>query len=250
MWKQDRRGLLRVGERATQINKQTKRNMSTTNENGKQPEKIESPKQEASACCGPGCGCGTTVKPNKARWVVGVIVLAAAGVLVVRGMVKSDKGATQAATAGFANPAAVQTAAGTDAKAEAAATDETSVGTTLGAFSELNTAAAKTDAVFVFLPGKEGTSAKAPAAPMRAAARMMEGKGIKCGLFTLKPGCADYDQITKQIAVPGVLALVKGRGMSAVSGEVTEAKLLQGYVAAGQAGGCGPGASAGCCPSR
>jgi len=41
---------------------------------------------------------------------------------------------------------------------------------------------------------------------------------------------------------------VKGRGMSAVSGEVTEAKLLQGYVAAGSASKCGPGASAGCCP--
>ena len=50
------------------------------------------------------------------------------------------------------------------------------------------------------------------------------------------------------MAVPGVLAMVKGRGMSAVSGEVTEAKLLQGYVAAGSAGGCGPGAGAGCCP--
>jgi len=175
------------------------------------------------------------------------IVLAAAGVLVVKGMVKSDKGATQA-PAGFANPAATQVTAGADTKAEAAAADETTVGTTLGAFAELNTAAAKTDAVFVFLPGKEGTTSKAPSAPMKAAVRTMEGKGVKCGLFTLKPGTRDYDQIAKQMAIPGVLALVKGRGMSAVSGEVTEAKLLQGYVAAGSAGGCGPGASAGCCP--
>ena len=221
--------------------------MSTTNEDGKQPEKTEPMKQEGAACCGPGCGCGTAAKPGKARWVVGVIVLAAAGVLVVKGMIKSDKGAAQAATAGFANPAAVQPAAGADTKAEAAvAVDETSVGTTLGAFAELNTAAAKTDAVFVFLPGKEG-SGKAPSAPMNAAARAIEAKGMKCGLFTLKPGTRDYEQVSKQMAVPGVLALVKGRGMSAVSGEVTEAKLLQGYVAAGQAGGCGPGASLGCC---
>ena len=83
---------------------------------------------------------------------------------------------------------------------------------------------------------------------MKAAVRTMEAKGVKCGLFTLKPGTRDYDQVAKQMAVPGVLALVKGRGMSAVSGEVTEAKLLQGYVAAGSAGGCGPGAGAGCCP--
>ena len=102
--------------------------MSTTNEDGKQPENIESPKQQGSACCGPGCGCGTAAKPGKARWVVGVIVLAAAGVLVVKGMVKSDKGATQAATAGFANPAATQAAAGADTKAEAAAAEETTRG--------------------------------------------------------------------------------------------------------------------------
>src|SRR5512136_1679806 len=141
--------------------------MSTTNEDGKQPEKTEPMKQEAAACCGPGCGCGTAGKPGKARWMVGVIVLAAAGVLVVKGMIKSDKGATQAATAGFVNPAAVQPAAGTDAKAEAAvAVEETSVGTTLEALAELNTTAAKSDAVFVFLPGKEGTPGKAPATPM------------------------------------------------------------------------------------
>jgi hypothetical protein len=221
--------------------------MSTTNENGEQPEKMESVK-EGTACCGPGCGCGTGAKPNNARWVVGVIVLAAAGVLVVKGMVKSDKGATQAPADGFANPTATQVAAGADTKAEVAAADETTVGTTLGAFAELSTAAAKIDAVFVFLPGKEGASTKAPSAPMKSAARAIEAKGMKCGLFTLKPGCADYDQIAKQMSVPGVLALVKGRGMSAVSGEVTEAKLLQGYVAAGSAGGCGPSAGAGCCP--
>jgi MYXO-CTERM domain-containing protein len=221
--------------------------MSTPNEDEKQPEKMESPK-EAAACCGPGCGCESGGKPSKARWVVGVIVLAAAGVMVVRGMVRSDKGSAQAATAGFANPAATQAAAGADTKSDAAAADETTVGTTLGAFAKLNTAAAKTDAVFVFLPAREGTSAKVPSAPMKSAARAIGAKGMKCGLFTLKPGCADYDQIVKQMSVPGVVAMVKGRGMSAVSGEVTEAKLLQGYVAAGSAGGCGPSAGAGCCP--
>ena len=223
--------------------------MSTPNEDGRQPENVESRKQQNSACCGPGCGCETAGRPSPGRWVVGVIVLAAAGVMVVRGMVRSDKGSTQAATAGFANPAATQSAAGgADTKSDGAAADETSVGTTIGAFAELNTVAIKTDAVFIYLPGKEGTAVKPPSTPMKAAARTIEAKGIKCGLFTLKAGSADYDQIAKQMSVPGVVALVKGRGMSAVSGEVTEAKLLQGYVAASSAAKCGPGAGAGCCP--
>lgn len=221
--------------------------MSTPNEDGKQPEKMESVK-EGTACCGPGCGCGTAAKPNKARWVVGVIVLAAAGVMVVRGMVRSDKGATQASPAGFADPAATETAAGGSVTNSDAAAGETTVGTSIGAFGELNTVAIKTDAVFIYLPGKERTAAKPPSTPMKGAARLIEGKGIKCGLFTLKPGSADYDKVAKQMAMPGVVALVKGRGMSAVSGEITEAKLVQGYVAASSAGGCGPGAGAGCCP--
>jgi hypothetical protein len=180
--------------------------------------------------------------------VVGVIVLAAAGVMVVRGMVRSDMGSTQASPAGFADPTVTETAAGGSVTNSDAAAGETTVGTTIGAFGELNTVAIKTDAVFIYLPGKEGTAAKAPSTPMKAAARTIEAKGIKCGLFTLKAGSADYDQIAKQMSVPGVLALVKGRGMSAVSGEVTEAKLLQGYVAASSASKCGPGAGAGCCP--
>ena len=221
--------------------------MSTPNGEGKKPENPESPKQEGAECCSPGCGCGTAAKPGKARWVVGVIVLAAAGVLVVKGMIKSDKGASQGPAEGFVNPVAAQAASSADTTAEGAGADETTVGATIGTFAELNTAAAKTDAVFVFLPGKEG-SGKAPSAPMKSAARAIEAKGMKCGLFTLKPGSADYDQIAKQMTVPGVVTLVKGRGMAAVSGEVTEAKLLQGYVGACSSAGCGPAASAGCCP--
>ena len=76
---------------------------------------------------------------------------------------------------------------------------------------------------------------------------MIEAQGKKIGLFNLKPGSRDYDQIAKQMPVPGVLTIVKGHGMSAVSGEITEAKLVQGFVAASSAS-CGPSAAAGCCP--
>jgi hypothetical protein len=85
---------------------------------------------------------------------------------------------------------------------------------------------------------------------MKGAARTIEAQGKKIGLFTLKPGSPDYDQIAKQMSVPGVLTIVKGRGMSAVSGDITEAKLVQGFVAASSAGGCGPSAGAGCCPKK
>jgi hypothetical protein len=83
---------------------------------------------------------------------------------------------------------------------------------------------------------------------MKEAIRIIESKGIKCGLFTMKAGSRDYDLIAAQMSVPGVLAMAKGRGMSAVSGDITETKLVQGFVAACNSGACGPSAAAGCCP--
>lgn len=225
--------------------------MNTPNEDGKQSDNMELLKQQASAC-DTGCGCHATAMPGKMRWVIGTIVLVAAGVMVVRAMVKTDGPSTQPSATTFADPVASQTAAGTggparDSDAITPAT-ETSVGTSIGAFAELNTMAAQTDAVFIFVPGKEGASDNPPSTPMKGAVRIIESKGLKCGLFTLKAGSRDYDQIAAQMSVPGVLAMAKGRGMSAVSGDITEAKLVQGFVAASSAGGCGTSAGAGCCP--
>jgi len=215
--------------------------MNTTNEEGKQHENVELPKAEASAC-GPGCCCGASVGPGKMRYVIGVLVLIAAGVLVVRAITKSDGKGTQAAAKTFVAPAGAEAATGAGGAAS-----ETSVGTSIGAFAELNTLAAKTDAVLVFLPGKDDKAVSAPSKVMMEAARLIETKaGKKCGLFTLKAGARDYDQVAGQVSLPAVLAMVKGGGMSAVSGDITESKLVQSFVAASQSGGCGAGSS--CAP--
>jgi hypothetical protein len=225
--------------------------MNSPNEDRKPTDNMELLKQQA-ATCGPGCGCNATRTPGKTRWVIGAIVLVAAGVMVVRAMIKSDGSSTQASAAAFADPVASQIAAGesgpaTNSGATAPAA-ETSVVTSIGAIAELNTVAAKLDAVFIFLPGKKVISTNPPLTPMQSAARTIESKGLKCGLFTLKAGSRDYNQIAAQMSVPGVLAMVKGRGKSAISGDITETKLVQGFVAASSAGGCSPSAGAGCCP--
>lgn len=225
--------------------------MSTPNKHGKPPDNMELLKQQASAC-GPDCACNATGTSGKARWVIGVLVLVAAGVMVVQAMVKKNGATTQASATTFADPVAPQTVAAMVATATesgvAAAVTGTSVGTILSAFSELNTVAAKMDAVFIYLPAKEGTSGNAPSKTMNNAARMIEAQGMKCGLFTLKPGSRDYDQVAAQMSVPCVLAMVKGGGMSATSGDITESKLIQGFLAASRSGSCGPSAGAGCCP--
>jgi len=225
--------------------------MNTPNEDQKPTDNTELLKQQAVSC-GSGCGCHATGTPGKTRWVIGAIVLAAAGVMVVQAMIKSDGASAQTTTPAFASLAALPTPAGGSGTATnsgtAAPTTEKSL-EPIGTLSELNTMAAKLDAVFVYLPGKDVTSANPPLKPMQGAASAIESKAsLKCGLFTLKAGSTDYDQIAGKISLPGVLAMVKGRGMSPISGDITEAKLVQGFVAASSAGGCGPSAGAGCCP--
>ena len=222
--------------------------MSTKSAEPKPSNNMELLKQEASAC-GPGCGCHTVGPSSRSRWVVGVIVLVAAGVLVARAVVRNNDATADAATAGFA---AVTTTPQTPPSASEAPTAVKEI----AALSELNTVAVDTDAVFVFLPRKGDAPGAMPVVPIQGAARTIESRaGSKVGIFTLKADSPEYAQLAAQVSVPGVLAMVKGRGMNAVSGEITEAKLVQAFVGASSAGGCGAGSScgpssAGCGPRR
>lgn len=240
--------------------------MNTNIKEPKSADTKESPEQQTGGC-GAGCGCHSAGKTGGPRVLITAIVLIVAGVLVVRAMNKAAPASPDAGTSAFATPVVASattalatpnasravpvTDVATPASTEAVQPTAAIVGAPIGAFAELNTVAVHTDAVFVYLPGKQPGSAQAPASMMQAAVAAIESKGgAKCGLFTLTPGSADYDQLDGQIAMPGVLAMVKGRGVIPVTGEITETKLIQGYVAASSAGGCGSGgcgpASTGC----
>lgn len=227
--------------------------MSTKNEDREKTNNMEAPKEEASSC-GPGCGCHSGGQSSRIRWIVGLVIILAAGVLVARAMMKNSSAQADIKAPGFAAlPIAGQTPAPV-ANAAPATGDATAVPVTvaiqeLGALSELNAVAADTGAVFVFLAGKNDPPIKAPLAQMRSAAKTIEAQaGIKIGLFRLKTDSPDYARVAEQMPVPCVLAMVKGRGMIPVSSDITEAKLIQGFVAAssGGGGGCGP---SGCGPS-
>jgi len=185
--------------------------------------------------------------------LLGMIVLLVAATLVARAVMKTNGTSSQPDAASFTSPIVAQMpaaeAAPAPATAESTQTPEALAAQEIGAFAELNTLARANNAVFVYVPGKNGTSSNPPAAAIKSATNRIGSQGYKIGVFTLKAGTRDYEQIAAQMSLPGVLALVKGKGMSAVSGEITETKLLQGFVAAGSAacgpGGCGP---TGCCP--
>jgi hypothetical protein len=229
--------------------------MSSSNEDQKPMDNMELLKQQASDCA-PGCACPSTGSMGRKRVIVGTLVLLVVVALVARAVIKTNGAQNQPDAAAFALPTAAQTppaesAAATPPVATAKATD-TFVAKEIGALAELNTVAAANDAVFVYVPGKNGTSSSPPAAAMQSAAKRIGSQGLKIGLFTLRAGTRDYDLLTAQMSVPGVLAAFKGRGMSATSGDITETKLIQAFVAASSAGGCGAGGCgpAGCGPVR
>jgi hypothetical protein len=61
------------------------------------------------------------------------------------------------------------------------------------------------------------------------------------GAFQLNREAPDYTTITGQMTPPGVLVVVKGKGMRGVQGsDITETKLLQAYMAAMQPTSCCP----------
>jgi hypothetical protein len=226
--------------------------MKTKNEDRNPNDNMEALKQETPAC-GPSCGCHAGGPASRTRWIVGAIIIIAAGVLMTRAMIKNNSGSSEKMAPGFASLPTVGQAPAHVASAIPATNDATTGPVTaavkeIGAFSELNTADADMGGVFVFLAGKNDPLIKAPLAHMRSAAKTIEAQGQKIGLFTLKTDSPDYAQVATQTQVPCVLAMVKGRGMVPVSGDITEMKLIQGFVAASSSGGCGT-SSCGCGPS-
>jgi len=220
--------------------------MSANHEDRKPTDNMDVLKQEASAC-GPGCGCHAGGPASRVCWIVGAIIILAAGVLVARALIKNSGAPAEKAVSGFASLPTIGQVP-TPAKNAAPAASVAMAVKEIGTLSELNAVAADTGGVFVFLPAKNEPLLKAPLVQMRNAAKTIEAQGQKIGLFTLKTDSPDYAQVAAQMQVPGVLAMVKGRGMVPISGDITEAKLIQGFVAASSGGGCGP-SSAGCGPA-
>ncbi len=207
---------------------------------------MELPKKQNQQAghCGPGCCSHRAVRSGNIRWVLVAIVLVAAGAIFVRARMKKNGGSTQMSAPSFAASATLPRPAGdSDVRTNSAATGqaaETSSETSVGSLSELNTLAKDMQAVFLFVPGKDGTS-PGISISMNAAKRTIDAQwGIEIGLFNLKPGSRDYDQTAAQVSVPGVLVILKNGARSAISGDITETNLVRGFFSAVSSGGCCP----------
>ena len=195
--------------------------------------------------CGPGCNCGKPSGNKKAKTVICLIVLLAiCGIFVYKA--NSAKQTAQDNTkTEFAAPILNQ-ATGQE-PAVKSVEDKKNVGELLDSLASLNKLAINQDAVFVFIPanGNE-TISKETINAIASAEQKLKSSDIRIGLYTLQfSPSKEYADIAKQLTLPSILVMSKGRGMGAVSGEITETKLLQAYVASSRAGGCCPSGGSG-----
>jgi len=195
--------------------------------------------------CGPGCDCGKPSGNKKAKTVICmVVVLAICGIFVYKAN-SAKQTAQNNAKVEFAAPILNQ-AIGQE-PAVKSVEDKKNVGEVIDSLASLNKLAINQDAVFVFIPanGNE-TISKETLNAIASSEQKLKSSDIRIGLYTLQfSPSTEYANLAKQLTLPSILVMSKGKGMGAVSGEITETKLLQAYVASSRAGGCGPSSSCG-----
>ena len=235
---------------------------------------------EASPCCNPAtsnaeCGtpaaadcCAPVARPaSRARMLIFLLVMGAAVAVLARGLAKESDATTDTAQQPFAavSPAGSSddaSLANTARQAEGSALPETTAksespdgtasalcGPTLDSIASLNKLAADKDAVFVLLPGQDRRRAQTVSRQIEATVAKIQSYGRRIGTFTLEQNASDHARVVKAFAItslPCVVAMGKGCGSAVVSDEITEAKLLQAFVAASRPrSSCAP---TGCAP--
>lgn len=230
-------------------------------------------KKEESVC-GKGCNCNAVSSKSKKVKVIVllVVVLAIAGIFFYKASLKQqNKSVVANNTTAFNLPKAAESAQmevqSTNAtelnksKESAAAQIKSipennpglaskqnsgKIGDYIESFGELNKLASSKDAVLIFIPTPKSELADAQTqSAVLAAQQTLNSNGINLGLFTLMPVSQDYLMISRQVQAPAILVANKGKGMAAVTGDVTEAKLLQAFVTSSRAGGCGTASACG-----
>jgi hypothetical protein len=209
--------------------------------------------------CEPGCSCNSASKGKGAKIAITLLVFVAVVAILIYKVLSAKPSASNNAVAEKASVFSVAgaTTQNSSVLAEQLSSDtvrnteevtpQIKIGEYLNSLSDLNKVAISQDAVFIFIPNETNKGVpKLTNAAMLSTQKTLKKNNITLGLYTLPSSSPDYAGISKQVQAPAVLVASKGKGISAVSGEVTETKLLQAFMASSSAGGCGP---SGCGPS-
>ncbi len=208
--------------------------------------------KESDCGCDSGCGCGSKGLSRKVKIIVSLVILIAAALVLGHGLLKKSAVSNDKSKDAFAsafpvnkpveNPLVIE-----QSKESYIKPDKAKLwGDPLDSLASLNKVATNLDAVFIFISGKSEDKDPDIKKEIENAAGKFQARGSSIAAYALVKVSKDYSQITSQVTAPCVLAMVKGKGMSAVSDNITEAKLLEALVTASRPSACGP---SGCGPS-
>ena len=211
-------------------------------------------------CCDGGSCCTSSSDGAGKNWkiVIFILIVIAAGGVLARSLIRKTNSTANQGQQSFA---IIQPKSGgyIDAPSIADGTTEAEVsnqpalslwGKPLNSLASLGEAASDTDAVFILLAAEDQQDIQPITKEIEAAAKTIQAGGTRISAFRLMQGAPNYANLTKQLSVPCVLAMVKGCGLSGVpAGQVTETKLVQAFVAASRpSSGCCPPGSGATCP--
>ena len=228
-----------------------------------EPSQMQDPTESQSCCEGGNC-CPSDASgaSQKVKIIAFVLIVVAAGAVLANSLIRKSKaeaGQPEQAFAGMPVSTTSETASVAKSEAETAMAVETDKGdsdtpkaapslwkTELASLASLNQAAADVDGVFVLLGSSDDRSSQGICREMQAALGKIKTSNTRVSTFWLKDSAPEYANLSQQIELPCVLAMVKGGGMSVVSDQISEARLVQAFVSASRPSGCGP---SGCGPA-
>jgi len=128
-----------------------------------------------------------------------------------------------------------------------------SCGVTLSSLKALDIVATDDEAVFVILPGQSDERSRDAFRKVNAVVKLLSDQGRRVAAFTLEKHQEGYDYLVKQFSAtsfPFVVVAGRGCGSVAVSGRITETKLLAAVAQASMPrSSCGtPARGSPCCP--
>lgn len=195
---------------------------------------------ENESGCGPGCNCGGAKISTKGKVIICLVIAIAAAIVLANSVMQKAETVAEGELNAFTAKALVtDTESPQNDKANSSLWDKP-----LESLASLNEVAGGKDAVFLYLPARGQSPDENVKKEIEAAAGKAQLQGTKIAFFVLEEGSADYAQVTSQVPVPCVLAMVYGTGKSAATTNITEGNLLQSLVAASRPSGCSPGGCA------
>lgn len=209
----------------------------SSNKAGSPGSECYGPSTSGEECCTP-----PSASSKRGRLAVFLVVIAAAVAVLAYGLAfKGGSSATEGSAATtIQNDDPTASLASTPGCAMSSGDALTAVSVSEG-----------TDVLFVLLAGEDRERTRAVAQVLDASVEKIRKQGKTASVRTIREDENGFEELSKQCSIssfPSVAAVGKGSGWTTVTGEITEAQVLQAFVVANQEpSGCSAGAA--CCPA-